>query len=148
MFKKTNKILSAIIILTMIFSMAVQPLYAVGSAEINAVGNPGAEPYWLHAMGVSLTLGLNSPQININITVTGRSGTTYKNGKVVLEKVIGSKTEPVKEWTGISSSTAVLQFKDTSVTKDSGTTYRLTFTVTTVRNGITEDITQTREASC
>ena len=156
MFKKTNKILSAIIILTMIFGVAVQPLYAVGSAEINAVGsaeinavgNHGIEPYWLHAMTVSLTLGLNSPQININITVTGRTGTTYKNGKVVLEKVIGSKTEPVKEWTGISSNTAVLQFKDTSVTKDSGTTYRLTFTVTTVRNGVTEDITQTREASC
>ena len=130
----------------MIFSMAVQPLYAGGSAEINAVGNPGAEPYWLHAATVSLTLSVKNPQININISVTGYPGTTYKNGKVVLEKISGSDCGPVKEWTGISSNTAVLRFNDTSVTRTKGT-YRLTFTVTTVRNGVTEDITQTREAT-
>lgn len=146
MFKKTNKILSAIIILTMIFSMAVQPLYAFGSAESNAVGNPGIEPYWLHAMGASVTLNVNNPQIVINISVTGRLGTTYKNGKVVLEKISGSDCGPVKEWTGISSNTAVLQFKDTSVTRTKGT-YKLTFTVTTVRNGVSEDITLTKEAT-
>lgn len=146
MFKKTNKILSAIIILTMIFSMAVQPLYAVGSAEINAVGNPGAEPYWTNVATVNLTLSLKNPQININISATGRLGTTYKNGKVVLEKISGSDCGPVKEWTGISSNSAVLQFNDTSVTRTKGT-YRLTFTVTAVRNGVSEDITQTREAT-
>lgn len=132
MFKKTSKILSTVIILTVIISLMTQPLCA-------AAADPGIDLQWNDATSMKLTLDLTQSKISISVTVTGRAGTTYKNGTALLEKLNGSTYEYVNEWKNISSSSTILQFNDSSVTRSKGT-YRLTFTVTTVRNGSEETI--------
>lgn len=138
MSKRTNKILSAIITLTMLLSLMIQPLHAA-----NPPSEPGIEPQWKDATSIKLTLNLNQPKIKISITATALSGTTYKNGTVLLEKLNGSNYEYVMDWKNISSNSPILQFNDSSQTRYSGT-YKVTFTVTTVRNGSSETISASK----
>ena len=140
MFKTKRKILSVILALVLTSLTMAQPI----SAAI--VDESIIEPQWQNATNMVLVVGVNTPQIQVKVTVTGRTGTTYHSGTAVLEKISGSNCGTVKIWTNISSNTPVLQFTDNTVTRTSGT-YRLTFTVTTVRNGVSETISASKEAT-
>ena len=141
MSKKLNKIIAIALNLVLLFSFMTHPLYAATRQEETPI-----MPQWQNATNMILSVDLTSPQIKVSATVTGFLGTTYSNGSAVLEKISGSNCGTVKTWTNISSNTPVLQFTDNTVTRTSGT-YRLTFTVTTVRNGVSETISSSKEAT-
>ena len=141
MFKKNTKILSTALILILLSTLMTHPIYAATN-----YGEPLIEPQWKNTTGLNITLNVNNPQINLSIIATSYAGTTYNNGVAVLEKISGSNCGTVKTWTGISSNTSILSFSDNTVTRTSGT-YRLTFTVTTVRNGVSETISASKEAT-
>lgn len=140
MFKNAKIIITLILTLTLLTSMLVQPMYAAQISETNV------QPRWQNAATMVLTVNFDNPKIYLSVAVTGYSGTTYRNGVAVLEKISGSNCGTIKTWSGITSNTAVLSFKDSSISKTKGT-YRLTFTVTTVRNGVSETISTHKDAT-
>ena len=136
----TKKFIALMLASVMLFVMS----YNVSAALPEDNGT--VQPLWQHATNMIVNLNLDNPVINIAVTVTGYSGTTYTNGMAILEKIEGENCGIIKTWEGITSDFAVLQFRDQTVPRESGT-YRLTFTVTTVRNGTSETITGYREST-
>lgn len=107
---------------------------------------PDFTPQWQHVIGIVLRLDLEEPRINVRVTATGYSGTSYTNGTLVLEKISGSDCGVIQTWTNISSTGPALQFSSTSEAPTPGK-YRLTFTATTIRNGVSETISGSKEAT-
>ena len=142
MFKKAEKLLSFIITVLLVTGLATSPLYAMSNDPTML------EPRWTNATRVVLSMGLNSDKISLSVTIAGHSGTTYSNGKVTLEKLVGSSYVEVESWSGLSSSSAIFLFGDSSVKKVSGTTYRLRVSIKATRNGVSETITESREVTC
>ncbi len=146
MFKKANKVLSVVFIFIFVVSMMVHPLNAMSYDEHITREVGGVEPRWANVISTSLILNLNEPTIQLSITMGGRSGTTYNHGTVVLEKISGSNCGIVQTWSDLSSNSAVFQFKDSTITRTSGT-YCMTITINAVRNGVSETITASKEST-
>ena len=140
MFTKTTRILTVLFSITIMASLMIQPISAAYSSGTNI------EPLWTNAASASLAINFENEDILITATITGRTGTTYKNGIITLEKVSGSSTVKIQEWTGLSSNSSIFQFRNQSIEKNKGT-YRLTLRITAVRNGVSETITINKDAS-
>lgn len=145
MFKKTNKILSAVLVVIFIASLMTNSVFAMNSDE--STTNSGVQPRWANVLSTTITLDLIDPIIEVGFTMGGTSGTTFRNGTLVLEKISGSNCGVVETWTDISSNMPFIQFSDTSAERTSGT-YRLTITIEAVKNGVPETIEVSKEASC
>ena len=141
MFKKRNKIFSVIITVSLLLSLMTHTISAAYVDDGIVI-----QPQWQNVTNMVLILTLDNPEIYLKVTVTGLLGTTYQNGTVVLEKISGSNCGIVKRWSGISSSSNILTFTDNSATRTSGT-YKLTFTATAIRNGISETVSKSKEAT-
>ncbi len=145
MFKKTNKILSAVLVVIFIASLMTNSVFAMNSDE--STTNSEIQPRWSNVMSIALTLDLTEQIIQVGITGFGRTDTIFTNGTLVLEKISGSNCGVVETWYNISSDSRILQFEETSVEPTPGT-YRITLTIDAVRNGVTETIEVSKDSSC
>ena len=136
-----KKYLTLILVAFLVFV----PAFSTNAYASNISNDISIEPRWQHASTAKLTLDLINP-IKVSIMIFGYTGTVFSNGILTLEKISGSNCGVVETWTGISSNTSVLQFNDTSDTPSVGT-YRLTLTIIATRNGISEEIEVSKEAT-
>lgn len=148
MSKLKNKTITSIISLVSLCAMISQPLCA---AECEQYVDPTPSstqstivPYWNNVRSVMFTHDVENSNIYIKLTITGIAGTTYKNGTVTLEKISGSNTGVKRTWKNLTSSSNVFSFSDNSYPASSGT-YRATFSIDAVRNGVSENITRSKD---
>ncbi|MBR6682279.1 MAG: hypothetical protein IKL40_04780 [Clostridia bacterium] len=146
MFKKTNKILSAVLVVLFIASLMTNSAFAMNNNK-PATTNSGIQPRWANVVSATIILDVTQPTIYVGTNMGGPAGTTYRNGTVVLEKISGSNCGVVEIWEDLSSNLPLFQFNDTSVAPTSGT-YRLTITIDAIRNGVSETIEISKESSC
>jgi len=146
MFKKTNKFLSAVLVVIFVATLMTNSAFAMNNNE-TATTNSGIQPRWANVLTTTLFLDLEGSLIDVGVTMAGPTGTIYTNGTLVLEKISGSNCGVVETWEDLSASTPYFRFDDTSEDPTSGT-YRLTITIDTERNGVFETITFSKESSC
>lgn len=101
---------------------------------------PDYSPQWNNADSVSSSIEFGTGSIQCKVNISGKSGTTFYNGTIVLEKVTGSDTGIVATWTNQSSSTNLFIFDETVYVAPTSGRYKLTINIWTVRNGVTEKI--------
>lgn len=94
-------------------------------------------PEFYNIAGVIINVKFGQPKLFISVTIGGYYSTTYTDGKIKLEKLNGADTVTVKEWTNLSSSGYLFKFTDESVIASPGK-YRLSISVTTIKDGIRE----------
>lgn len=151
MFKKMRKISTFILMLIIIASMTAQPLYAdtIDAEEIVITPPPTAELQWRNISYVGLSLNLSNPEgISCTVDISGYSGTTYTNGTVTLADVTDGDIDQIDQWPGLSSDNSTFEFVGRSIPPVEGRTYRLTITITTIRNGSREVIVQYIDRTC
>ena len=108
---------------------------------------PGNEIQWSNVNTATVTLAFtNAGKADISIRINGKSGTTFSNGTVKLEKITGGSATPIATWTGLSSSSKTFTFNDSSVSVTSGT-YKVSITIYAVRNGVSEKIEASKTAT-
>ena len=147
MSKLKNKTIATVLTLTLFSSIAVCPLHATThdtfeGSEVTMQSS--IQPFWNNVRTVSLAFDCENSNIYISLKITGLAGTTFKNGVIKLEKIAGNDTGVKKTWTKLSSSKNIFSFIDESVPAQSGT-YRVTYSIDAVRNGVTENINGTRD---
>lgn len=147
MFTKTRKIFTAIISLILTISMAAAPVYSIG-ADSRAVVEPDIEPQWQNTMATTVALSFDGSIIVISTDAVGYVGTTFSKGTVRLTKLSGGNLGTVKVWSGLSSSTNIFSFDNESLsaTKYGHGLYRVNFTITATRNGVSEVVTGYKDA--
>lgn len=135
--KKTISLILALIIVMISLAIGIN-----ANEKSNSIN---MEPRWENALSIRLSIVFNSP-LEVSTSIAGKSGTTYSNGTLTLEKISGANCGVVETWTGLSSNTPVLIFGDTSIAPSAGT-YRLSLTITATCNGVSEIIESSKEAS-
>jgi hypothetical protein len=123
----------AILLATLMFTMAIPKIVSADTQPLM-----GIDPYWANVMNIPVSLSFSGTTANCQAQVNALSGTTSITGTATLdrENSNGAYTT-VYTWTGLSSTTTILNFSGTC-TISTGYTYRLTITVTVVRNGVSE----------
>lgn len=148
MLKKYRKFFSVVLICAVLMSMFITPLKAIDVGMDNAEIQMDSivQPRWTNVYVTDITLGHNDGKIDISITMSGYSGTTFSNGTIVLQKVNGSSLSLIKTWRNLSSDSRDFEFTDNSKSYTSGT-YRVAITITATRNGVSETITLDEEST-
>ena len=131
--KKITKTLAAAILAG---AVTVSPVAAL--EQITITDPPGIELLWNNAGTETCTFNIVNNKLNISILIPGKTGTTFTNGSVTLEKV-GSQGGIVREWTNLSSTSNTFTFTNNTYTPTKGG-YSLTYRITAVRNGVSEVI--------
>lgn len=149
MFKKMRRISTLILMFIVMISMAAQSLSAATIDTEEIIQPTAVEPRWRNISYVGLNLNLSDPdEIYFTVNISGYSGTTYTNGTVTLADVTDGEIDQIDQWSGLSSDTATFEFEGRSIPPVEGRTYRLTITITTIRNGSREMIVQYIDRTC
>jgi len=146
MFTKKRKIFTAILSLILAVSISASPVCATG-VDLCAVVNPDIEPQWTNVSSTSVNLSFDGAVIVISIRAYGKSGTTFSNGTITLTKLTGENIGPVIQWTNRSSSTSTFSFDNDDFSANSSGRYKLSFSIIATRNGVSETITGSKEAT-
>lgn len=101
---------------------------------------PDNSPQWNNADSFSPSIEFGTGSIQCKVNISGKSGTTFYNGTVVLEKVTGVNSGVIATWTNLSSSSSLFIFDETVYVTPTSGRYKLTINIWTVRNGVTEKI--------
>ena len=150
MSKIRPKFIVAFLSIAMLFSIAVCPMYAVESSnqedniEIILNNNEtGITPYWDNVNRATLSFSRANSNFLVSLSITGRSGTTYKNGTITITCL----TLPLAPifFTGLSGSSSSFTFVDNSKPATVSGTYRVSYSIDAVRNGISETISDYRD---
>lgn len=145
MFNKTRKIFAALLSLIIAFSIATAPAYAIDDSTF-AVAESTVEPRWQNTMATTVALSFKNSKAIISVDVVGYVGTTFSKGTVMLTKLTGSNTGTIKKWTGLSCSSNIFTFDNESTPVTSSGLYRVNFSITVTRNGVSEVVTGYKDA--
>ena len=129
MISKSKKIISTLLILTLLFSVPV---------AVNAQEPVPITPYWSNTSTIAIGLSFEGSKGTLSYSVIGEPGTTRIDGLAVLERhnADGTYTE-VNRWSGITINSDYLPWGATYYVS-TGYEYRFTFTCVVFRNGTTE----------
>lgn len=105
-----------------------------------AAAPPDYSPQWTNVDSLTPSIEFGTGSIQCNIYISGKSGTTFYNGTIVLEKVTGEDSGIIATWTNQSSSTSLFIFDETVYVTPTSGRYKLTINIWTVRNGVTEKL--------
>lgn len=142
--KKRRKCLGIVLVVSLLVSLMAMPMQAIGFKKMPIELKGGIQPYWLNAQFMRFNISFAEPKIYIAASVTGDTGTTYRDGVVTLEKISGSNCGVKGCWTDLSSNSSRFSFSDQSISRERGT-YRLTLTITTVSSKGTEIISEYKD---
>ncbi len=131
--KKIAKMLAAAMLAG---AVTVSPIAAM--EQITITDPPGIELLWDNAYTEEVDFNITNNKLYISIYIPGKSGTTFTNGTITLEKV-GSQGGVVREWTNLSSTSNTFTFTNNTYTPIKGG-YTLSYRITAVRNGVSEVI--------
>lgn len=144
--KKINfKTITSCMLLTSAVLLSL-PCQAAERAEtpLSTSGYSIISPYWNNASDVTVQLKKSSDNfISATARVVGLKGTTYSNGTVTLDKIVGTNTIAKRRWSGLSSSSQNFIFNEKALAYESGT-YRISITITATLNGKSEVITKSQ----
>lgn len=150
MSKIRSKFITAFLSIAMLSSIAVCPMYASESSNqedhIEILLNENDSeivPYWNNVSSVSLVFDRANSNFLVSLRISGRVGTTYKNGTISIT-CLTLPLAPIL-FTGLSGSTSVFSFKDNSKPATLSGTYRVSFSIDAVRDGVTEKISDYKD---
>lgn len=147
MLRKNNRI-KAIILCCLLCSTALATM-PCNAAEQSMIAPPNSvedsysiiSPCWSNVRSLNIKIEKDTNNnVVVYVTITGESGTTYRSGRITLEKVTSSETVPINSWGGLSSSSSMFNFKKTSAQKASGT-FKVSVSIVATKNGKSEVIT-------
>ena len=95
---------------------------------------------WNNVTSIEWSKQIVGSQLKFTIKITGKSGTTYSNGTMVLKN---SSNTQIASWSGISSTSSSFTINNYLSYIPSSGTYTATLTITAKRNGTSETITST-----
>ena len=150
MSKIRSKFMAAFLSIAMLSTIAVCPMYAAESSNkeehieivLNENGS-GIVPYWNNVNTVTLTFDRANSNFLISLTITGRSGTTYKNGTISIT-CLTLPLAPIL-FTGLSGSSSLFKFTDNTKPATLSGTYRVSFSIDAVNNGHTEHLSDYKD---
>ncbi len=143
-----SKFIAIVLSIATLSSIAVLPFYAIDNIESNSnteivLNESGITPYWDNARMVTLTFDRANSNFLVKLTITGREGTTYKNGTISIT-CLTLPLAPIL-FTGLSGSSSLFSFVDNSKPATVSGTYRVSFSIDAVRNGVTEKISDYKD---
>ena len=147
MFKKANKFISILVVLTLTVLLMAQSTYANSIYGMDVGSVYSIEPRWTNVSSSNLTVGFSTPNVHLAVSLIGLTGTTYSAGVVKCEAINASGTSLVGYWNNLSSTSNIFTFSNSSISKIKGTKYRLTVTIIAKRNGALETINVSKEAT-
>ena len=136
----SKKVIIISLVLLMSFLLIGQPVYSIGTSNLDQQYVFTIQPRWINTNGASLILDISKSPITAGFDIGGYTGTTYSNGTLVLEKISGSNTGVIRTWTGLSSNLSLYEFEGYADATLTAGQYRLTLTITATRNGVSEVI--------
>lgn len=150
MSKTRSKLIAAFLGIAMFSSVAVFPMQAVESTNqeehIQIILNEnesGIVPYWDNVNRATLSFSRANSNFLVSLSITGRSGTTYKNGTITIT-CLTLPLAPIL-FTGLSGSSSSFTFVDNSKPATLSGTYRVSYSIDAVRDGVSETISDYRD---
>lgn len=150
MSKTRSKFIAAFLGIAMFSSVAVCPMQAAESSnqedhvEIILNNNEtGITPYWNNVNRATLAFSRANSNFLVSLTITGREGTTYKNGTITIT-CLTLPLAPIL-FTGLSGSSSLFTFTDNSKPATLSGTYRVSYSIEAVRGGVSETISDYRD---
>lgn len=150
MSKVRSKFIAALLSIAMLSSIAVCPMYAVESSNqedhieiVLSENESGIVPYWNNVSSTTLIFDRANSNFLVRLRISGREGTTYKNGTITIT-CLTLPLAPIL-FTGLSGSSSLFSFVDNSKPATVSGTYRVSFSIDAVRNGVTEKISDYKD---
>ncbi len=125
---------------SLVFKLLAMTLFLSCCTTVFAALPPDLSPQWNNVNSCTVDISFGSGSISSTISINGKSGATFYNGTIVLEKVTGEGSGIIATWTNQSSSTNYFDFDETVYVAPTSGRYKLTINIWTVRNGVTEKI--------